>query len=274
MHFVAIVASERKNGNCDLLGQLAVRYALKLGADTSELVYLKDFRIEQCQGCLECVFKRNHCKLDDDLYKVLKIIKDADTLLLIAPTYVLSIPGKLKTLIDRFLSVYNYFKNEHNRAAVSIGVAALCDWHQFQLPLMNTFLLSLSRCVIDSFMLYGAGQGEALLNDGDNKLKKTIEKLVNYKETPYKSQVSNYCPIDFCTVFEHIENDKYRCPVCLTPAYVRKDGFYFYAEDLNNHRWSEERVKDHFINWILKTKPRFKELLPEIYKKKKEYGLI
>jgi len=273
MHFISLVASERKNGNSDLLGRLATRLALKSGADSSEVVYLKNFNIKQCQGCLNCIFENKKCKLDDDLYSFLDIIHEADRLLLIAPVYVLSIPGKLKLLLDRLLAIKGYMEDEYGKPAMSIGIAALPDWHQFQLPIMNLLLLALSHHVVDSFIVYGAGPGEVLLGNGVVKLQESVRQLIEYEVKPFPSQVSKHCPVDFSTLFERVNDNTYRCPVCLTPAKVTQDGYYFDAKDLNNHRWMQQKVDDHFINWILKTKPRYKTMLKEIFKKKKELCL-
>jgi hypothetical protein len=245
MHFVSFVASERKNGNCDLLGRLAVKYARKNGAHRSEVIYLKDFNIEQCQGCLNCVFKNQKCKINDDLY----------------------------ILLDRFLSAYNHLKDSYGKPAMSIGVAALPDWHQFQLPIMNLVLLALGRNVVDSMIFYGAGPGETLLGDNIYKLEESVKRLIDYREKPFQSQVSKHCPIDFSTLFERTDENMYRCPICLTPAKATRDGYYFDKKDLNNHRWTKEKIQNHFINWIMKTKPRFKSKLREILKKRKMLDL-
>jgi multimeric flavodoxin WrbA len=273
MHFISFVASERENGNCDLLGRLAARHAKESGADSSEVIYLKNYNIEQCQGCLSCVFEKTKCKINDDLYHLLDAIQKADRLLLIAPVYVLSIPGKLKLLLDRFLSTYNYLKNPYGRPAMSIGVAALNDWHQFQLPFMNLFLLSSGCHIVDSFIIYGAGPGEVLLEGRTAELQKSIQKLIDYRRTVFQSHVSKHCPIDFSTLFERIDEDMYRCPICLTPAKATRDGYFFDEKDLINHRWTEKKIQDHFINWIIKTKPRFKSKFREILKKRKTFGL-
>jgi len=274
MHFVSLIASERKKGNSDCLGRLALKEALKNGADSGELLYLSDFKIYECQGCMECVFKGKLCKLDDDLYELLGKIRDADVLILIAPTYILSVPGSLKLLLDRYLTMPAYFGYTMDKSAVSIGIASLPDWHQFQLPIMNLLLLCMGFRVMDSFIAYGAGQGEVLLGDGVSKLKKSVEKLCrDRKITPFRSQLSNHCPVDFSTLFERMEDETYRCPVCLTPCERRGNGFYFKAEDLNSHRWLLQNVRDHFDNWILETKDRFKKKLREIQKKKRELSI-
>ncbi len=272
-HFVALVASERKKGNSDLLARLTTRYALRSGADSAEIIYLKDFQLEQCLGCMSCTFNQTKCRIEDDLYRLLDIIMDADKLLLIAPVYVLSIPGKLKMFIDRYLAITNYIKERKELPAVSIGIAALPDWHQFQLPLMNIGLLGLGRIVVDSFILYGAGPGEVLIHPGIERVQKAVKNLIQSEPEPLKSQISKHCPVDFCTLFERIDDNHYRCPVCLSPAQPHKDGFYFDAVDLNSHRWTRENIKKHFIDWILQTKPRFFSNLKKIIEKKREFEL-
>lgn len=273
MHFLAVVASERRNGNSDLLGRLAVRYALKAGADSGEMIYLKDYDIKQCRGCLNCIGERQKCQLGDDLYELLDVVQDADKMLLIAPVYVLTIPGKLKMLLDRYLAISQSLKTPDARHAMSIGVAALPEWHQFQLPLMNIVLLSLGRRIVDSFIVYGAGPGEVLLNDSVPKVQEAVDRLVSFQDERYESLVAGSCPIDFSNIFEHVEGDRYRCPVCLTPARITKDGYYFDAADLNNHRWTQQKLAYHFNDWILQTKPRFKSMLREIVKRKRELGV-
>lgn len=272
MHFIILVASERRNGNCDLLGRYAERYASTSGVN-AKLLYLKDFEIKQCQGCMRCVLNSEKCKIEDDIYTFIDVIQNGDALLLLAPTYVLTIPGTLKMVMDRFLCIYEKMKDKPLRPGISIGVCSPIDWNQLQLPLMNLFLLSLGFQVINSDFVYGAGQGEVLLDNGVKMIENSMKNLVEYRPRPYASQISKHCPIDFCTLFERIEGDKFRCPVCLTPAVLKEDGFYFEAKDLNRHRWTKENIRDHFVDWILKTKPRYKTMLKEIIKKKRELCL-
>ncbi|MCX7995397.1 MAG: flavodoxin family protein [candidate division WOR-3 bacterium] len=273
MKIAILIASERKNGNCELLGRYVDRWIREKGG-VSNLVYLRDSEIKQCQGCMSCVFKNAKCKIEDDLYKLAGEMINADGLILFAPTYVLTIPGKLKIFLDRFLCLYPLIKDKPERPALSIGVASPIDWNQFQLPLMNILLLALGFRVMDSYFIFGAGQGEVLLNDNIKRLEKSIEEMFVYKPAPYKSVNSKYCPIDFCDTFQYLKDDLFRCPVCLTPARFKKNGFFFDEKDLNKNRWTKEKIEEHFKEWILTTKERFRRLLPEIHRRKKEMGLI
>ncbi len=273
MHFLVIIASARRNGNSDILGRIAVRYALKHNIDSGEVVYLKDFCLQQCRGCLKCLNGSKPCPLEDGLYRLLDIINDADRMLLIAPVYVLTIPGTLKLLLDRYLAISRYLDAAKTKPAASIGVAALPEWHQFQLPLMNIALLALGRKVASSKIVYAAGPGEVLVNDSVATVQDTVCKLIDYQDEPYRSITTDRCPVDYNTVFEHLAGDRFRCPVCLTPATLSDKGFEFKASDLNNHRWTQMHLRDHFENWILRTRPRFKSMLKEIMQEKRKLGL-
>ena len=274
MHFISLVVSSRGRGNSEILCRLALNEALKNGANSGELIYLKDFKIDECNGCMRCVFKDEPCPLGDDIYKFFDKIVAADALFVAAPTYVLSIPGILKLVIDRYLLLPKYFNKIYGRPAMSVGTAGLADWNHFQLPLMNLFLLGIGFRVIDSFMARGAGPGEVLLNDEVvSRVRKGVRSALIYQCKPFESQISKHCPVCFSTVFERIGANKYRCPVCFVEAELREEGYYFDASSLNNHRWTPPKVEDHFENWIKKTRPRFKKLLREILQKKKELGI-
>ncbi len=272
MKFTILIASERRNGNCDLLAKYADKY-IRANNGESEIVYLKNYEIRQCQGCMSCVFKNMNCKLEDDLYKLADRIINNDAFVLLAPTYVLTIPGKLKIVLDRFLCLYPLIKEKPERPSLSIGVASPIDWNQFQLPMMNIFLLALGYRVVNSFFAFGAGQGEVLLDKNFYLVEKSIKDLFAKELKPYKSIVSRYCPIDFNNAFERINDDLYRCPVCMTRAKPVENGFYFDENELNQHRWTRQKMEEHFKDWILTTKERFRRLLPEIYKRKKELGI-
>jgi multimeric flavodoxin WrbA len=273
MHFLAIVASERRNGNSDIIGRLSVRYALKSGVDSGEVAHLKNFRLEQCRGCLQCIGENKKCVLDDDLYRLLDIIMEADRLLIIAPVYVLGIPGKLKMLLDRYLAIAGYVNTGTAGPGASIGVAALPDLHQFQIPFTNLMLLAVGRRIAGSTVLYGAGPGEVLLNGSIAGLSELIDKLVHFRNEPFDSTVEQKCPVDHSSVFERIGGDRFRCPICLTPARLTDRGYYFDASDLNKYRWTGKSLQEHFENWVLQTKPRFKSMLKDIVRKKKEMGI-
>lgn len=274
MSFLTLVCSKRKRGNSELIGRLALREAKTLGV-SGELIHLGDFSILECEGCMRCVFRNEPCKLGDDIYRLLDKLSQASSLLLISPTYVLSIPGIVKLLIDRYLLMYPYYKTIWGHSAASIGVAGLPRWEQFQLPLLNLLLLSLGFRIYNSFMVYGAGPGEVLLDNSTvDKIKNTVKGLCSDRSLgTYESTISEHCPVCFSKIFERIGPGRFRCPVCLSVAEEKKEGLYFSAEDLNNHRFTPDNVRAHFEDWILPTKSNFRKKLPDIVRVMKQLGI-
>jgi multimeric flavodoxin WrbA len=272
MKLMIMNASPRKKGNSDVLSAIALKEAMRAEVESAEIVYLRDYHILPCTGCMRCVFNDERCPLEDDFYAWYDKMATASALFLVAPTYVTSIPGSLKVLFDRYLCIPYLYKKLYGRPAVSIGVASPIDWEHFQLPLMNMFLLGLGFHIRDSFMVYGAGPGEVLLDRSQvTRVKKALLSLWSGKAPEkYKEVVSDRCPVCRSTVFERIKGPRFRCPVCLSESVLEEGGYRFEVESMNNNRWTPDRMEDHFQNWILKTKGMFREKLREIMRRKRE----
>jgi multimeric flavodoxin WrbA len=272
MKLLIMNASPRKKGNSDILSAIALKEAMRAEVDSAEIVSLRDYRIEQCTGCMRCVFSDQRCPLEDDFYAWYDTMATADALFFTAPTYVTTIPGSLKTLFDRYLCIPPLYERLYGRPAVSVGVASPIDWEHLQLPLMNMFLLGLGFRILDSFMVYGAGPGEVLLDRQQvGRVKGALARLWSGEQPEtFAETVSDRCPVCRSTVFELIEGRRFRCPVCLSEGVLVDGGYRFDADSMNGHRWTPERMEDHFQNWILKTKGMFREKLREITKRKRE----
>jgi multimeric flavodoxin WrbA len=258
------------------MARLAVKEATRLGA-SAELLTLSDFTILECEGCMRCVFRNEPCHLADDVYLLLDKISEADAFFVISPTYVLTIPGALKLLIDRYLLMSSYYDRISGRSAISVGVAGLRGWEQLVLPLLNLFLLSLGFTVLDSFVAYGAGPGEALLDkSGVERLRSATRSLCTVSNDTGRSGESTiftYCPVCFSRFFEKVDPGVFRCPICSAVGEEREAGLFFSEETLRQHRFSPVSMRAHLREWVLKTRHRFRERLPEISRTVKEMGL-
>ena len=158
MTLFTLVCSKRKKGNSALAAKLVEKCALVKGIDVVT-VFLSDFRIDDCDGCMRCVFKGSDCHLDDDFYELIQRISERDCFMVIAPAYVLSIPGSVKSFLDRFLLFLPHFKSNYGKKGASIGIASLPEWEHFHLPYLNLLLMSLGFSVADSQLFIGAGPG-------------------------------------------------------------------------------------------------------------------
>ncbi len=74
------------------------------GAQDVETLHVSRLNIDSCRGCFACWNKTpGKCVISDDMEMVLSQILAADLIVWSFPLYYFSIPGKLKTLIDRQL---------------------------------------------------------------------------------------------------------------------------------------------------------------------------
>lgn len=99
MKIVGFCGSPREQGNTEYLINVVLGNLEKQGFET-ELVRLRDKKLEQCSGCYHCV-KAKECNIDDDFSGLFQKMMEADAIILGSPVYHSSITPKLKALLDR-----------------------------------------------------------------------------------------------------------------------------------------------------------------------------
>jgi multimeric flavodoxin WrbA len=140
VRILGIVGTPIKDGNCQYLMEEALKVAESIGPVRTELVHLKDHRIEYCIGCEGCL-RRVHklqkkvgfdvipvpvegynCSIKDDMETIHRKMLDADGILLAAPVYIATMPGQVKTFIDRCRTfVHDYRLRGKPAAALTVG---------------------------------------------------------------------------------------------------------------------------------------------------------
>ena len=68
-----------------------------------QLVYTNDLTIKPCIGCMVCRTKGKCVLGEDDSQRVLKMMQEADAIIMGAPCYWGNIPGQMKLLFDRIV---------------------------------------------------------------------------------------------------------------------------------------------------------------------------
>lgn len=96
---LAIVATARKKGLVSSLAQKVLEGANEAG-HTTEFVNLYHYKIDYCRGCWMCETK-GKCVLKDDFNILFEKVKNADVLVLAAPTYWSNVPGIMNPFFDR-----------------------------------------------------------------------------------------------------------------------------------------------------------------------------
>jgi putative sterol carrier protein/putative NADPH-quinone reductase len=110
MKIVAINGSPRgADGNTEQILQPFLAGAREAGAQT-EVVYLKEKRIEHCMGCFTCwTSTPGVCIHEDDMAALLEKIRDVDVLVFATPLYVFTVSGLMKDFMDRMLPLAQPF---------------------------------------------------------------------------------------------------------------------------------------------------------------------
>ncbi|MDF2883792.1 MAG: putative iron-sulfur flavoprotein [Clostridiaceae bacterium] len=131
MKVIGICGSPREESNTKTYINYTLKELKNMGFET-ELITLRDKKIEECTGCYGCV-KAKHCIIEDDFQEIFQKMLDSDGILIGSPVYNSSITAKLKGLLDRagFTGrwIANNMKNESdsyqwNGTAFSGKVAA------------------------------------------------------------------------------------------------------------------------------------------------------
>jgi multimeric flavodoxin WrbA len=99
MKVVGVVGSPRKKGNTSFLMEEVFK-AVEDPAIETDILYLSEYTIQQCDGCDLCVRERR-CPKDDDMARIERILLEADCIILGAPSYFGQVPAVMKTFIDR-----------------------------------------------------------------------------------------------------------------------------------------------------------------------------
>lgn len=96
---LCIHGSERPQGNTRLLMEEAIKGAKAKGARIERII-VSDLNIGPCVACDEC-HEGIPCIEHDDMEDVYPLLKTCDRFLIAAPIYFLSLPGRLKCVVDR-----------------------------------------------------------------------------------------------------------------------------------------------------------------------------
>ncbi len=121
MDIVAICGSPR-DGNTEFTLKRILTKAGELGAST-ELVLLREKRIEFCDGCLSCD-SSGKCKIRDDMQIIYPKLENADLIIFGSPNYFSNMSGMMKNFVDR-LNPYYTSKKLKDKKVVAVVVGEL-----------------------------------------------------------------------------------------------------------------------------------------------------
>ena len=116
---LGVIGSPRKKGNTHILVSTILDGAKVEGADT-EIIFLNDLDIRECDGCYSC-WKGRHCSKKDDMNVIYPKIIQSDIIIFGTPVYWYGPTALMKCFIDRFV----YFNCPENRSKIRGKAAVL-----------------------------------------------------------------------------------------------------------------------------------------------------
>jgi len=171
MNIIAICGSPRE-GNTEFVLKRILIKAGELGAST-ELVLLREKRIEFCDGCLSCD-SIGKCKIRDDMQLIYPKLEEADLIIFGSPNYFHNMSGMMKNFIDRLLPLYYVEKLENKKIVeVIIGASGETDAIKKSMGCFEEAVNLLKASCVGDFYL-AARKSQDIKNDPD-KIKKIDE---------------------------------------------------------------------------------------------------
>lgn len=123
---LVLACSPRAGGNSDAMAQKFAQGVSAAGGQAN-LLYLREYRITPCQGCMACMtHPKSACILDpqDDAQSLLAQLQAAPALFIAAPIYFYHLPAHCKALIDRGQAVWAAQKKVSPLRPAYIGLVA------------------------------------------------------------------------------------------------------------------------------------------------------
>jgi len=265
---LTISSSYRTKGNGEVLLDMYENF-LSESQYNKKRLYLRDFSIKTCTGCMGCAINKEFCKIEDDLRKLIDQILISDVLIISAPVYFLGASSITKAIGDRLLGIHNLLDYSKRKPAGIIITAGREEWEGLAIQNLSILLLSLGFYIKDVLVAHGQGPSEVVLDpDIKNKIEIFTKNIAN---PDYKvPNISNKCPVCFGESFNILDKSKIKCAICNLSGEIigNKDEILIsFPEDaINNSRWSADNLKDHMENWVEGSIQRYKEKIREIMK--------
>ncbi len=116
---LGVVGSPRKNGNTHVL-VLKILEGVQSEGISTDVIFLSDLSIEECDGCYVC-WESEKCVKKDDMSNLYEKIIESDVIVFGTPVYWYGPTALMKAFIDRFV----YFNSPQNRKKIKGKLAVI-----------------------------------------------------------------------------------------------------------------------------------------------------
>lgn len=270
---LGLIISERQLGNTEILLKEIIKNVP--GPCSRELIRLTELTIKACKGCYQCLIPGNSCKLNDDFLFVLEQIKNADALVIGLPVYFLGPHAYFKLLIDRLLCAGHFAEYTRGKPCILVIPFGMHGWEGYARAAALTLPGILKMRLIDCWQVHAALPGEGLLDEANIRQAKQLgEKMFT---APARQPGKLDCPGCGSDLLRFLPGGLVECPICSSRGkIVSRDGELWPEFSLRpaTHRFSEAGLDEHFKEWLVGMKERFKtqkDTLKKMQQPYKEY---
>lgn len=279
MRITGIVASPRRLGNSEILVKEALKGAAGSGVEV-QILRLYDFRIEYCRGCEKCVTGENReCQIKDDVKFIFQQIKQSDGLIVGIPIYIHSIPGILKTLIDRMRLYVEKGKSGQQKLTSIIFTHTIASQfeHVYALPSLLFFAFYLDFRISGILSISAGSPGECLLDkknihwayDLGKRLNQGLKLPAGQVVTFQDGQEGIICPGCHNLTFSLSQNNNnIVCPVCKEEGVISRNKILW----KNNSEFASlKKMMDNRFKLIQESHISLKKNMRSIIEAREEY---
>jgi multimeric flavodoxin WrbA len=272
---LGLVGSARRWGNSELMVRQILRGAQQEGASTW-MIRPTDLSLESCTGCMRCVIGSGSCRIEDDMEWLVSTIEGADGLVLAAPTYFLGPAAVIKLILDRLLMVTGQVQDDlpEPRPAVTVVTAGLENWRGVTAPYLNALVAAFGFLPIECLSGIAPDPGEVLLDEGLMARALAAGQRLGRGELDRAPVAKNVCPVCRCDSFT-MKGNRAMCPICTSEAVLQFEGrditLAFEPGSGSGHRWTPETLREHMVDWVMATGPRFMERRAEIKERRRPF---
>lgn len=113
MKITAVLGSPNKNGNTSVLVRKALLGSEESGA-TVEMIFLADYRIEFCRGCLsngakEYCMSKGRCNIRDDAEGLKQRLLESDGIIFASPSYGIQVTARMKNFLTDRIGMFTVY---------------------------------------------------------------------------------------------------------------------------------------------------------------------
>lgn len=174
MKIIALQASPRKGGNCDMLVDEMTKGIEENGGEVVKY-YLEDHIIAPCKACMYCA-SNPECVRADDGNKILDDLVNSDGVIFATPIYYGQMSAQGKLIIDRFYAIgQNPKKNLSGKAALIFSENQPTDTYKDYIQLTATSPFQFMGYNVIGCVDAGGNGPAGAVKEQEDKLKEAYE---------------------------------------------------------------------------------------------------